>query len=453
MDYIAGSDLAYANQTVLHPFGILILCVAVLLTLTLPRRYCILPLVVVLACIPGAQRITLLTLDFNFVRIVVLIGLLRALFSGDAKNLQHNTTDKLAITYAVWGVLAYGLLFTSLSAFVTRTGYMIEAVGAFFLARIYIKNWSNIQHICITLAVVSAPLAYMFLVEKETGRNLFHIFGGIPEFTLVREGEIRAQGPFPHPIMAGVFWGSCVPWFLISALNTTNPKPAIALIGCFCSLIIVYTTASSTPVLLVGFTLIAALAFKLRYKMREIRIGIVLTIIGLQLTMNAPVWHLLSRINVFGGSTGWHRYHLIDKTISNFTDWFVVGTRGTAHWGRGLGDVTNQIILEGVRGGLLGMILFVALIACTFSVIGTKLKTVAKPIEQFMYWLTGAYVFATLASFFAVSYFGQATSFFFLLIGAIQSICTLDKNPPELVQNPVVHTKSGQIPHRPNYLD
>ena len=45
------------------------------------------------------------------------------------------------------------------------------------------------------------------------------------------------------------------------------------------------------------------------------------TLLLLHLAMNNPVWHLLARVNVVGGSTGWHRYHLIDKAIEHLEWW------------------------------------------------------------------------------------------------------------------------------------
>ena len=41
--------------------------------------------------------------------------------------------------------------------------------------------------------------------------------------------------------------------------------------------------------------------------------------------MKQPVWHLLSRVDVAGGSTGWHRYHLVDKFIENWREWWLLG--------------------------------------------------------------------------------------------------------------------------------
>ena len=43
--------------------------------------------------------------------------------------------------------------------------------------------------------------------------------------------------------------------------------------------------------------------------------------------MKAPVWALIQRIDIVGGSSGWHRYELIDQCIKHFSDWWLMGVK------------------------------------------------------------------------------------------------------------------------------
>ena len=54
-------------------------------------------------------------------------------------------------------------------------------------------------------ALCMVGLAVLILGEKFSGRNAFAIFGGVPDVAVVRDGVIRCQGPFAHPILAGTF--------------------------------------------------------------------------------------------------------------------------------------------------------------------------------------------------------------------------------------------------------
>ena len=101
---------------------------------------------------------------------------------------------------------------------------MIEAVGAYYIGRTYIKNRYDFQRMVIVLGWISIIVAFLFLIERASGRNMFSIFGGVPEITLIRDGRLRCQGPFSHPIMAGVFWASILPWYVAFWFNKTIPR-------------------------------------------------------------------------------------------------------------------------------------------------------------------------------------------------------------------------------------
>ena len=45
----------------------------------------------------------------------------------------------------------------------------------------------------------------------------------------------------------------------------------------------------------------------------------------LHFVMNHGIWHLIARIDLVGGSTGYHRFHLIDKAIAHFGERWLVG--------------------------------------------------------------------------------------------------------------------------------
>jgi len=134
--------------------------------------------------------------------------------------------------------------------------------------------------------------------------------------------------------------------------------------------------------------------------------------------MKAPVWHLLSRVGVISGSTGWHRYNLVNQAIEYFGEWALLGTRDTAHWGEGLADVTNEFILVGVQGGLVTLIvfctvLFVAGRAFTRLSICATVKT-----ESYLAWCAFVTILAHFISFFGVSYFGQIAMPWYLLLAS-----------------------------------
>src|SRR5690606_35641170 len=104
-----------------------------------------------------------------------------------------------------------------------------------------------------------------------------------------------------------------------------------------------------------------------------------------------------SRIDIVGGSTGWHRYNLFDQWIRNFDNWFLMGTSSTATWSaRPVSDITNQYVLEAMRGGLFTLVMFIGFISATFIAVGRSARAVDRrghKAEFAMVWAVGAAMF------------------------------------------------------------
>lgn len=419
---MAGSDAEWANQTIVHPLGLLMLAACGLALLGLPRRYAVWPMLALACLVAPAQRIVLIGLDFDFLRILVLCGWLRVALRAETVAFVWKPLDVVLLVYAATNTLAHTLLMGTSAAFINRLGFSFDAVGLYFLFRCLIRDLEDLRRVSFAFIVLSLPVALAFLVESATGRNAFSVFGGVPAVTVVREGRLRCQGPFPHAIMAGCFWAAVLP--LIAALwwHPRVPRALVA-VGLACVGLVVVLTASSTPVMAVLFAALGGLLFFARHRMRAIRWSLLLLLVALHFMMKAPVWHLLSRVNVVSGSTGWHRYSLVDQAINRVGEWWLLGTVSTAHWGDGLQDVTNQFILEGVNGGLLTLGLFVAAVVLAFQGVGRLWRrTAGDPAALALSWALGVALFVHCTSFIAVSYFGQIIVVWYLTLAMIAGL-------------------------------
>ena len=437
---MAGDNLQFTDQTNLHPVGASVLFLSLLAMLLLPRKYAIVPLLLLLAMIPSAQRISLATLDFTLIRLLILGGLARVTLRSEWAGFSLRAADYLVLGWAVVGVVTFGIQLGTPSAAITRGGYMIDAAGGYFLGRALIRDLPALKQTIVWLAIIAVPVAIFFFVERATGRNLFATFGGVPETTMIRQGRLRCQGPFSHPIMAGVFWASLLPLF--GGLCLAFPRARIALlVGGLASLTIIVNTASSTPVMAVIVGGGALFLYYARWSTPYIRWSIIAVIPVLHFVMDKGVHHLLARINVVGGSTGWHRYHLMDKAMKNIDEWFLVGVSYTGHWGWGLIDVTNQYVLEGVRGGILTLGLFSAWLIVIFVYLSRAIRSTAIASHRIILWACGAVLFTHCLNFIAVSYFGQMTAAFFVFTGATVSLAlnaSSSEDPARSVQRTAV---------------
>lgn len=171
--------------------------------------------------------------------------------------------------------------------------------------------------------------------------------------------------------------------------------------------------------------------WRFRNRMKMIRWLAVLGIIGLDMTMQAPVYYILARIDLTGSSTGWHRAALIESSIKHLNEWWLGGTDYTRHWmptgvpwSPNHTDITNQYIKIGVVGGLPLMLLLVGILVSAFRMVGKTIKLFPDaPREHlFLIWSFGAILFAHAATWMSISYFDQSIVFPFFILAAIGSL-------------------------------
>jgi hypothetical protein len=407
-------------------FGMLVILGC--LTWSLPRRLAVCPLLVMTSLMPLGQELEIFGLHFFLFRFLLLVGLFRIVVRGELRRLALVGTDKLFIWWVVLSLVFGTLADPSAELFRNRLGIAYNAVGCYFFVRCVTVDLEDIVISVRTLAVLSMPVAAFMLVEKLTAHNLLSVFGGVPEITTIREGHLRCQGAFRHPILAGTYGATQFPLFV--ALWFYRPEyRRLALLAIISALVIVGTASSSGALMTLFLATIALVLFKWRGYLRLVRWGAVLLILGLTLVMNAPVWYLFSRLSGMTGGTGWHRAFLIDTTIAHFKEWWLFGTTYTGDWGPSgevvpgnpnMMDITNEYILQGIEGGLLKLVLFIFIIAVSFRTIGRWLNSTTSGLPTaFLAWAAGVSLFAHCVSFTSVTYFDQIVIVWYWLLASI----------------------------------
>lgn len=416
----AGSEVG--NTTQVHPVGAAALCLLVALALLLPRRHAGLPIILLLCFVPAAQRVVLASVDFTFIRLLLVATWCRLLVRHELKRMVWNHLDRVLLLWAVVSVVFGTLAGMTLTVFVNRAGSAFDAVLTYFLFRHLIRTPQDLARLAAQFILCSFAVVAFFAVESATSRNLFHVLGGVPEFTEVRNGRLRCQGAFAHSILAGCFWACLVPFYFVRGWTGRGWILPIAGIGS--ALAIVVLSASSTPIMAVLFGLVGAGAYFVRGGLRWWRWLIVAWLCVLHFVlMRMPVWHLLSRVDIVSGSTGWHRYHLVDRFFANFSEWWLFGTLSTGHWGPGLHDVTNQYVAEGIAGGLARLILFVAIVVLAFMGVSRSMR-LARQSRTFRYaaWALGTAMFMHCMNFIGVTYFEQIVVEWHITLAAVASL-------------------------------
>ena len=408
---------------------ILTICLGLLLVV-LPRKYALAPLFISGCYMTLGQVLLIGSFHFTIFRIILLFAWVRIILRNEIIKIKFNSVDKALIVWlSIATFLNLILMRWSSGALVARLGFAYNVLGIYFFVRAVLLDFNDIIQAVKILGIIIVPLAVLFAVEMFTGKNVFSVFGGVPEYSMIREGRRRCQGPFQHPIMAGTFGATSMPlfWGLWKYGGRNRLKAGAAFLS---ATVIVIASSSSGP-LLAYIAGVAGLFFwKYRSKMKLVRRSTVIFLIAAHIIMKAPVWFLLARISDIVGGGGWYRAALIDAAVRYFNEWWFVGTTYTAHWmptvleiDPNMADITNQFISEGVNGGLLSMCLFIWLIVVCFKIIGLVSRAEDAPKQkQFMIWSVGCVLFSHVITFFSVTYFDQMIVFWYLLIAMIAAL-------------------------------
>ena len=392
----------------------------------LPRRWAPLPLLVGACYMTLGSGVEIGPFHFQVIRILVAVGVVRVIMQGERLADKMNSLDWLMVAWAAWALMSSLFHKDVFEVFVNRLGLIYNGCGIYFLLRVFCRSLNDVVSLCWITAILLVPLSIVMLSEQATGRNIFSALGGVAELSEVRNGKIRAQGPFAHSILAGTVGAVCLP--LMIGLWRQHRKAAI--VGTAACLSMIFASASSGPILSALFGIGALFMWHWRHRMRLLRWFALLGYIGLDLIMNAPAYYLLARIDLTGSSTGWHRAFLIEAALAHLSEWWLAGTDFTRHWmpygvtwSGDQSDITNHYLMMGVAGGLPLMLLFIAVLATGFSFVGRTLRQMAElsPQSQFMIWALGASLFAHSITFISVSYFDQSFVFIYLSLAVIGS--------------------------------
>jgi hypothetical protein len=203
---------------------------------------------------------------------------------------------------------------------------------------------------------------------------------------------------------------------------------------------------------MVVVTLIGLGIWRIRAHIRALRWAAVAMIVALQLAMNDPVYYLIARIDITGGSKGWHRAALIESSINHIDEWWAAGTDHTRHWmptgipaNENHTDITNHFLAMGVMGGVPLLVMFAFVLREGFRAVGKAIERHATRARQQRYlcWTLGTMLFAHVMNFWSISLFDQSVSFFYLVIACIGACHTA--RAVSAVSVPLVNGRRGHV--------
>jgi len=379
------------------------------------------PLIFVACYITEQQRISIAGLDFNMIRVMLLFIVARIMMKHEWQLGSLNKLDKIFFTYVFANIILNTLLVKTSSAFINRLGFGFDNMGMYLVVRNYIKDFKQVNNVVKWLALAGILVAFAMVFEQVNGRNLFSALGGVPDITFIREGKLRSQGAFSHPIMAGTFGASLLP-LIWGYSQQEDRKRWIVIIGYIVSLSITLTSNSSGPL----FTLMAAATaiyfWRFRDFMSSFRKIVFFSLVIMEISMTGHIHNLIMKAAIVPGSTAYHRYIVLDTAIENFRNWMLFGSIDFLSWHPFMRDLTNHYVVEALKGGILNLSLFIAVFVYCYKHIGNSMKQFTNINHKKYIWALGSVLFAHNVSFIGASYFGQILYFFYISIALISCV-------------------------------
>ena len=414
------------DQSNINPLALVFLLAMCCVILRAGPKNAIRAVLVTAAIIPLGQQVVVAGLHLHFLRILILVGIIRLVSRHEAAGFRLTRVDKLVI-----GCLVVGFICGLIRDFTAETfGLFYNELGVYLLVRLLMRGVEDPLGDLRTLAWLGIIIGLSMAWESHTHKNPFYVLGGVPENTVEREGHFRCEGPFRHPILGGTFGATLFP--LMVALWQQGPNRRdrmLATVGLVFSVIITVTSASSGPLMTFLAAIIGFCLWPFRNQMRFFRRGVAALIIGLGLVMKAPVWYLIARLSDLTGGGGYYRADLINNFVTHFSQWWFIGTSYTANWATAgivlvvnpnMIDITNYYVAQGVEGGILKLGLFIAMLVACFKICGRGARDEDHPLkDRRMAWALGICLACHCTAFISISYFDQIQVFWFWLLATI----------------------------------
>jgi hypothetical protein len=358
-------------------------------------------------------------------RVLLIAAWVRILSRGEHRDLQISALDKAFMLLSACLILTETLQTGGAGFAFGVANNVLDALGTYFLCRIFFQSAEDLKHILICLAAICVLVAAFMSLEFLTGRNWLAPLGAMQDMVVSRLGRRRCGASFGVPITAGTFGAVLLPLFIACWWQGDKMKKW-AIPGCVASTVITLTAGSASPLTAYAAGIGALLVWPLRGHMRRIRWAALFSLLALHIVMKAPVWALIARIQVVPGASAWHRYNILDNFIRNIGEWWLYGIKSTEHWGWEADDLANQYCVIAKHGGLLAVIIFVYVLALAFREVGRTVTQVDqdKP-TALLAWSFGAMLFANVTAFIGIAYVDQTKIVWYASLAMLASLKVL----------------------------
>lgn len=407
-----------------------------LLVIILRPGYALSAYITALLWYPRYQVVNIGTIEISVSRIVVGVLLLRCLC--DSRIRRKFTWSQLD-TWVAFSMVVYVVIICITqplsSAVENRMGFLMDTWFVYMVVRFIVSDRTTLVSVIKCAGLTLAPLAILGVAESITDWRPFALLlRNAPVFEHLmsyesRWGFNRAIGPFSHSILFGCCFVIFLP--LIYCLrHHKNYWHGLAYILSGVALFGGLSSMSSGPWVMTIVAIFCMAIERHKRLVKPLLIFFVSSCIFIGVASNRPFYHVIaSYANPLGGS-GWHRAKLVDCAIEHFDEWYLLGYGDRdPGWGESLGmtitDVTNEFILNGVRYGILGIVVLCGVLTAAFRDVLRTWKKTQDPQVRSLCWSFGSILCSLIIAWMSVSFFGQLIPLFYCILGMIGSLPNL----------------------------
>lgn len=368
---------------------------------------------------------------------IVGFAILPWLLGQFGKGIRLSVGDGLILIGAAWMVVSF-VAFYGVEGFARGVGLAVDVAIPYLCARASIKSYQDLRRLLIYclpgLIIAGAAVAAESLSHRLIVRPIFaSIFGDLSSyengvavsnarfFVDYRMGLLRASGPFPHPILGGLFLSSFLPLFLRAGLKGW-PKIAGPITG-FLGFFSVSSAVFLAYAVDIGLIIIDAILRFARLKIWPVIIGsTAILLLAAQVASGGRLVGFISRISL-NPATAYYRQLIWEYGSQSILDHPIIGI-GFSEYQRlswMTPSVDNYWLLLGIRHGFLTPVCIFVFCLMFIWKLGQSLKYVPAQ-DQKLGQALNVCVFTLVITAFTVSYFSGMQTLFYILLGAGASL-------------------------------
>jgi len=344
------------------------------------------------------------------------------------------------LLFAIWCAAALLINQSSSNAIQSAGILIVETVGAYMLARRYVRTPESFSKCMMFAAKMVACILPFALIEWTTGKNIImmvadSILHTLPYGDNPKRMELwRVQGPFVHPIVFGLFAGSTIAFTANQFLRSPSGRSGMLLLACCWTTV---TSMSSAPLAALFLQLILVIwnytlrssAFRWKILWGLVFAGYLVVEFGSNQT---PVQFYISKFT-FDQQTGWYRLWIWDYGSASVMNnlWLGIGLNDWVRPKWMISDsVDNFWLLTAMRYGLPSLLLIVMSALSIWLAIAKRMSSDFRAESLRTSYLISMVAFALVGA--TVHFWGAVYVWFlFLLAAGVSLIDAQDKSGDE----------------------